>query len=604
LVATGLVFLPVLRNDLVNYDDPFTLKNNLALTSRGVVTWAFTTSLMGHYQPLSWLTWSAIVSIFGATPAALHALSVVIHLLNAGLIYLLALQLSRACQTKLASGRASEGGARLSTQQQRMFAVTSAAAFAIHPMRVEVVAWASAFPYALALAWLLGSLLAYLRYANATSTPAAQRAFAFSLFFYTCSLLSRSIALAFPLVLLVLDVYPLRRRRRWLEKLPFLVLALVAAIAESSSRESTALAEVGVGARLTAAVSAPFVYLWRTVWPVGYSPLEVRALHPELEWTPLLLGGAALCAISLAAWRARGRWPGLAAGWGVFLLLLAPTIGLTPSGQQSVANRYAYFPAVAVSLMVGGLLARFATTRRSLLAGAVAVAGLLSVMTVRNTYWWRDSITLWTRALAIDRSNDIATFNLAVALEEVGRRDEAMAAYTETLSLIPDHAPARNALTNLHATRGLEQVKNGQFAAATSDLRAALAQRPADLTLINALSFSLVQTGRSKEAIEILKQGLKSHADNDDLAHNLARLLATAPEPELRDGGLALRLALAVRGRTGGRDPRVLDTLAAAYAAAGQSEAARRTSLEAIALASQLGQPELADDIRGHPWAR
>ena len=605
LAATAAAFLSVLQNDFVNYDDPFTLKNNVNLTSPGVVTWAFTTNLMGHYQPLAWLTWSAIVSAFGATPAALHALSLIVHLLNTLLIYLLALQLARACQPKLEGGRASEGG--LSTRQQQIVAVTGAAAFAIHPMRVEVVAWASAFPYALSLAWLLGATLAYLHYASAAATPVARRAFAISLFCYACSLLSRSIALAFPIVLLVLDVYPLRRRNRWLEKLPFLGVALLAAVAEATSRESTGLEEVGVGARLTAAVSAPFLYLARTIWPIGYSPLEARPLQPETEWMPLLLGAAGLCVVSFAVWRARHRWPVFAAVWVAFILLLVPAIGLTPSGQQSIANRYAYFPAVALSLLVGGALAALTRTRlmqRSAIAAAIGIACGLGVVTMRETFWWRDSVMLWSRALAIDASNDIATFNLAVALEEAGRNDAAIARYQQTLALIPGHMPARNALTNLQAKRGLALMKNGQFTEASADLRAAVTQRPADLTLINALSFALVQAGQSKQAVEVLKQGLKSHADNDDLAHNLARLLATSPDPSVRDGDLALRLAMAVRSRTGGRDPRVLDTLAAAYAAAGQPDAARKTSTEAVAVASQLGQPELAAEIRTHPWSR
>lgn len=592
LAATAAAFLPVLQNGFVNYDDPFTLKNNVQLRSPGILAWAFTTDLMGHYQPLAWLTWSVMVSIFGATPAASHALSLGIHLLNAGLVYVLAVHLGRHTT--------------LSAERQQIVAIVAALAFAIHPMRVEVVAWASAFPYALSLAWLLGSTLAYLRYADADTTPARRPAFAVSLFCYACSLLSRSIALAFPFVLLVLDVYPLRRRHRWLEKLPFLGLALVAAVAEATSRESTGLEEVGVGARLTAAVSTPFLYLARMIWPIGYSPLEARPLQPEAEWLPMLLGVAGLGLVSFAVWRARHRWPLLAAGWAAFVLLLVPAIGLTPSGQQSVANRYAYFPGVAVSFVVGGLFSLPGTqlTRRSLTAVALVALCALSATTRREISWWRDSVTLWTRALAIDPSNDIATFNLAVAFDEAGRRDEAIARYEQTLVLIPDHVPARNALANLRASRGVALVRNGQFNEAASDLRAALAQRPADLTLINSLSFALVQTGQAKEAVEILKQGLKSHADNDDLAHNLARLLATSPDPSVRDGALALRLAMAVRSRTGGRDPRVLDTLAAAYAAAGQSEAARRTSIEAIALASQLGQPELADEIRRHPWSR
>jgi len=158
-------------------------------------------------------------------------------------------------------------------------------------------------------------------------------------------------------------------------------------------------------------------------------------------------------------------------------------------------------------------------------------------------------------------------------------------------------------VTNLRAERGLALAKNGRFAESIADLRAAFEARPDDLVLSNTLAFAEVQVGRPADAVAVLKQSLARRPDNDELAHNLARLLATSSDPGVRDGTLALRLALAVRERTGGRDPRVLDTLAAAYAAAGQRETAHRTAMEAVALANQLGDPGLAAEIAVHPWS-
>jgi tetratricopeptide (TPR) repeat protein len=228
---------------------------------------------------------------------------------------------------------------------------------------------------------------------------------------------------------------------------------------------------------------------------------------------------------------------------------------------------------------------------------------LLGVLTWRGSLWWHDSIALWTRALEFDARNDVATYNLAVALEADGRRDEAIGRYEQTLALIPDHEPARRALVNLRADRGLSFAKERRFAAAASDLRFALDATPDDLSLAESLSFSLAQVNREAEAASVLKDAIARHPDNDELAHNLARLLATSADATVRNGALALRLALAVRERTGGRDPRVLDTLAAAYAATGQVDAARRTAIEGQTLASQLGDPQLAADIAAHPWS-
>jgi Flp pilus assembly protein TadD len=325
-----------------------------------------------------------------------------------------------------------------------------------------------------------------------------------------------------------------------------------------------------------------------------------------MELVPFMLSLAALAAITVVLWRLRRTWPPLLAGWTAYLLLLAPVMGLTPSGQTATADRYMYVPGVVLSFVASLAIVQvvaFATAKRLVLAAAAALALMMGLQTWQQTQWWHDSVSLWTRALVFDSRNDIATFNLAVALDNDGRKDEAMARYEQTLALIPEHEPARRSLTNLRAERGLARLESGQPGEAVADLRAALAQRPDDLVLANALSYSLIQSGRAADAVAVLKQSLAHYPDNDELAHNLARLLATSSDAAVRDGTLALRLALAVRERTGGRDPRVLDTLAAAFAAAGQQENARKASIEAAALARKLGDEELAREIASHEWA-
>jgi tetratricopeptide (TPR) repeat protein len=293
----------------------------------------------------------------------------------------------------------------------------------------------------------------------------------------------------------------------------------------------------------------------------------------------------------------------LAAGWIVYLVLLAPVVGLTPSGQTATADRYMYLPGVALSMIAGAAIVRIDPRfggRRTSLAILAGLTLFLGAATWHATTFWHDSIALWTRALEFDSRNDIATFNLAVAYQNANRRAEAIERYEQTLTLIPDHEPARRALVDLRADRGLSYVKDRRFAAAATDLRFALDAKRDDLALASALAFSLSQINRSAEAAAVLKDAIARHPDNDELAHNLARLLATSSDPAVRDGPLALRLALAVRERTGGRDPRVLDTLAAAYAAAGQPEKARKVRSEAVALARQLGDSALADEIAAH----
>ncbi len=357
LIATFLVFSPILAHQFLNWDDPDTLVHNTHLIGPGILGWAFSTTHMSHYQPASWIAWSLVGRAFGVEPVALHAMSLAGHLLNTILVFLLAGRLARA--------------ARLTTPGVVAgIAATAAGLFAIHPLRVEPVAWASAFPYVAALFWLLLSALAYSRWAERTgATPRASSSpwLAGSIACYGLSLLCRPVALPFPLVLTALDVYPFRltdqtsmasanrrsRRRLLLTKLPFLLLAVAALAAEWRARPIESVAEYGIGARLTAAAIAPFLYLWRTVWPVGLTPLDPLPLDPHLHVARLILGVAGLVMVTVVTVRLARVAPALSIGWISYLLLLAPAVGLTPSGLQATADRYTYVPGVALAVMCG-----------------------------------------------------------------------------------------------------------------------------------------------------------------------------------------------------------------------------------------------------------
>jgi tetratricopeptide (TPR) repeat protein len=639
VIATCSAFVPVFGNGFVNWDDPWTLQNNQHLGAAGVLQWAFTTREMGHYQPLAWLVWSGTKAIFGLDPAVFHGLSLIGHLLNVGLVYFLCVRLAAA---------AGLGGTNLVA-----IGVVGSFVFGVHPIRVEAVAWASAFPYVLSLAFLLASLHAYLSYCR---SDAGRGWLSLSGASYALSQLTRASALAFPFVLLLIDWYPLRRRHL-LDKVPFFAIALGAAIAESNARELATLQDVGLGARLTMAAVAPFVYLKRTLLPLNVSPLDPLPIAPRVDWTMLVLGLAGLALITGLLWRrVRNKWPALTVAWASYLLLLAPAVGLTPSGQQATADRYMYVPGVVGSLVIGVVAmyalrdARARSRLRWLATLAVGAATGLTVATWQQTMWWHDSIALWTRAADLNPRNDIATYNLAIALAESGREEDAIARYEQTLRLVPDHEFASHNLNLLRATqaeregdrltetgnldaaidayaralaadatrlharaaRGLVLVQRGRFAEAASDLRVAFNARmkpdaaktvgspKEDVGVANALAFALLQTGRDAEAASALTAAMRRYPDDDELAHNLARLLATTSDAAVRNGTLALRLALAVRDRTGGRDPRVLDTLAAAYAVNGQIELARVTLDEAAQIARQRGDLEMASEIEAH----
>jgi tetratricopeptide (TPR) repeat protein len=619
---TLLAFWPVIGNNFVNWDDQAVIVQNQQLTTPGVVTWAFSTTLIGHYQPLGWLAWAALVRVFGLSAAAVHGASLLVHVLNAVLVYVVAWRLTAD---------------RLSEPRARLTGALAALAFAVHPVRVEVVAWASALPYALSTAALLVSVLAYIH-----------SRLSFAIVMYGIALLFRPTAIAFPVLLLLIDRYPLHRRidrRAVLEKLPFAGLAFGAALIESRARELASMQEVGLGARLTMAVAAPFVYLARTIFPLRLSPLNALPIEPAIDWVRLGLGSAGLAAITTIVWRMRRKRPGLVGATVAYLLLLAPVVGLTPSGLQATADRYMYVPGIVISLVVGVAVAQvWPRTRRAMMLSSVALAALviaLCVLTRQQTHWWHDSITLWTRVAELDPGNDIATYNLAIALAEAGRDAEAISRYEQTLRIVPDQSLARENLQALQAkqseregdrladaqrlneaerayaralaldakraharaARAIVLTRLGRTREAVPDLRAAFQRDPRDATLLNALAFALSDTGESAEAASVLKRGVDLHPDDMNLTHNLARLLATATDPQVRDGLLAVQLATTVNERTGRSDPRVLDTLAAAHAAAGHVDLAREMAARAAARARPIGDPDVANEIEEHARA-
>ena len=320
--------------------------------------------------------------------------------------------------------------------------------WAVHPLRVEPVAWASAMPYSLALLFALLATLAWLDGWAWTAAILVQ-----------LSLFSRPLALALPVVLWLI------RRPSTRRELVALLLALAgaaaAALAESSARLTATLAEVGPGARLTLAATAPWRYLWRTIWPERLTPLDPLALTPQTDALAIALGVGGIVLVSAAAWRWRHRAPLLAGAWVAYLLLLAPAMGLVPSGLQATADRYSYMPGVALSVALAvALCLRSVSRRRAGGAGGgaggggfgreaggrvrwvsavvgFAVVATLATLTWRQSGYWSDSRTLWTRAVELDSRNDVALYNLGAALAEVGQRDEAIARYDQVLAIVP-----------------------------------------------------------------------------------------------------------------------------------------------------------------------
>src|SRR5512132_3197221 len=376
--VTLLVFLPALGNDFVDWDDELNLTANPSYRGLGWahLHWMFTSAsaLGGHWIPLTWVTFGLDYLVWGMNPFGYHLTSVVLHAADAGLFFLVARQLLRL-------------GMPAATAEAAVGAAAAALLFAIHPLRVESVAWATERRDVLSALFFLLSVLAYLR--MATEPAHARRWLGASIVAFAAALVSKPIVMTLPLVLLVLDVYPLRRldpaprtwlgpaaRRVWLEKTPYVGRATLAAgIAWTitvSVMPVVSVREYPVAARLAALANTLSFYAVKTLLPVGLLPVHELPLHISLTDAVVLAGAAFSIGVTIALIVLRHRWPAGLAAWSMYVVMLLPVSGLLINiDPQIVADRYSYLSSLGWAVVAGAGVAAIA---RAVGAGAIRPA--------------------------------------------------------------------------------------------------------------------------------------------------------------------------------------------------------------------------------------
>jgi Flp pilus assembly protein TadD len=540
-VISLLPFLPALDGEFLNWDDNHNFLRNEHFRGLGwaQLRWMLTTTLMGHYIPLTWLTLGLNHVVGGMSPRGYHLGNLLLHSANVALFWVVARRLLALGLREVPAGALTLG------------AGFAALVFGVHPLRAESVAWITERRDVLCGLFFLLAVWGYLRAVEGRARAHAGW-LAVSLAAFAAALLSKAMAMTLPAVLALLDVYPLRRvgtahwRRIVWEKVPYLALAAagaaVALVAVNRGTVVTGYGEHGLAARIAMTAHSFVFYPWKLLWPVGLSPLYELPAKVSLLDGRFLAALVALVAVTAGLIALRTRVPAALAAWVYSLVVLAPVSGIVHAGFQLAHDRYSYLSGLGFAVLGGAALAwvlreaergrlrRWAAVS-ALAAVSMAVAGW-GLATWEQSKIWRDSETLWLAAIDADPSCMICHNNLGNALLAQNELHAAEAAFRRAVALRPDRGGPR-------ANLGMILARQDRYEEAEAELR-----RAAELSniLVDArfnLGTLYARQGRYDEAVRVLREAFGIKPDHPDLRRNL---------------GLAIRSrggALAAQGQLG-----------------------------------------------------
>jgi Flp pilus assembly protein TadD len=563
LAGTLLLYAPVAGFEFVRYDDHEYVASDPRIAqglSWSNAAWALTAFHVGNWHPLTLLSHMADVSLFGLRPGAHHAVNAGLHALNAALLFLLLRRATRRVAP----------------------AALAAALFAAHPLQVESVAWVSQRKTVLSMALLLLSFLAY----EAWTRRGGRARYLGSLAAFAGALLAKPTAVVAPVLLLVLDVWPLGRAgtpprgRGWgrliLEKIPFLAVAAAGSILTLlAQREGGALGTLLSFPLLTRLADTVFAYAWypaRMVWPSGLSAFYPTELGAAAAAKLAASAAFLLAALGTAALLARRR-PFVAAGAAWYGVALLPVCGLVQFGTQIVADRYAYLPSIGLFAVVAwassdAVASRGPAVRRAAAGVAAILVLALALATRAQLGVWRDSESLLSLGVKRAPDNVHAQLNYGLWLAEEGRVEEALPHLSRAAALVPGFPTAQIDL-------GWALSKAGRLEEARARYEEAWRLKPGDPALAADLGRVLARLGRSAEAETRLREAVRldpklaaGHLLLGTFLHDQGRTAEAQPEIEI-----ALTLSPG--------DPVAKTVLGANLAALGRKEEAVRILREA-----------------------
>jgi Flp pilus assembly protein TadD len=541
VAVSVLAFAPSLSGEFLNWDDERNFVKNEDYRGLGwpQIRWMFRATLMGHYIPVTWLTLGLNYVLGGMNPWGYHLVNILIHATNAVLFFYLARRLLAAA-----------AGDELPTWAHLWAATFASLVFAVHPLRVESVAWITERRDVVSGMFFLLSVLLYLR---AVEPARGRWWYGGSVIACALAMLSKASTMPLPAVLLLLDVYPLRRlglgwRRILVEKLPYAALAgatsVAALVALRQGVTVTPYADYGPAARIAMTAYSFVFYPWKWIWPVELSPLYELPAKVDPTSPRFLVPLCAWLIVTAALVVARRRWPSGLAAWAYSTLMLFPVSGAVHAGNQLAHDRYSYLSGLGFALLAGGalLLAWRAEQRRvlgrgmviALTATAALVVVLLAAGSRRQSRMWQSSESLWRWAVNADPSCAICLHNLGSTLVNNPQSDrhrlrEAEGHLRDSIRLRPERAGSYHAL-------GLALALERRFDEAEVAFRQYMDREPGSPEGPGRLGMIRVDQQRYGEAIPYLSLALARKGDLPEVRADLITALGKRADELERAG--------------------------------------------------------------------
>ncbi len=511
-----IAFGRVTGNDFINFDDNRYITENhnvRAGLNCQSISWAFTAIVVSNWHPLTLLSHMLDWSLFGGNAGAHHLVSLLLHI---GSVILLFLFLYK-------------------TTHQLWPSAFAAAFFALHPLRVESVAWAAERKDVLSMFFAMAALYTYAFYAETRKISK----YLLCLILFALALMSKPMMVTLPFVLLLLDYWPLKRLdvfstvhdnmlrktgKLLSEKIPFFILTAVAVFIAYRTHDAEGAASpfgfAPISTRCANALISYYVYLEKTFWPTNlavYYPYDLN-----FAWGKIALPVIIIFLITTCVFYHLKKLPFLFVGWCWYLGTLIPVIGLIQVGSQAMADRYTYLPSAGISIMLAWLLPIFfqdtGFRKKILLPAAIIPLVLLSCFTWRQCGYWKNSITLFRHALQVTENNYIAHNHLASALLKENRFDQALYHYGEAVRIHPLYAHA-------YLNRGMAHYLFGSKQNALNDFREAIRYIPQTMEFAaayNNLGATYTDLGQYPSAIISYNQAIHLKPDYADAYNNRA----------------------------------------------------------------------------------